>query len=345
MDELHRLIGRYDHLRGGTDGGPGAADHKEWHHFCVLGPGIDVIVNFNLSGHAGHGQLPAGQVARVILLVHEHGRGWDGDVESVPLGDVDARRGEVGIRAGSSMFGFGSSGFTVSVALRDRPLTAQLNLEPCTLPLLARADELIGSGQAGWLIVPRLEATGTVVVDRRVHRFQGAPAYHDHNWGRWHWGQNFGWHWGFGLPERVDELWTVLFHRLTDRSRSTTMELTMGLWRGSELHRLFRHEQLSVEPVGYLPARPILKVPRMMALVAPERTTDVPERFVVTAAAGRDRARMEFMAEHAAQIVVPNEVDLGVTVINEVRGTITVEGTVKGREVASTGAGMCEFLT
>jgi hypothetical protein len=344
MDDFNDLIGRYDYLRGGVAGGPGAADHKEWHHFCVLGPGIDVIVNFSLSGHAGQGQLRADQEARMILLVHERGHGWDGDVETVPLREVDARQGEVGIRIGSSILDFGPSGFTMSVALQHRPLTARLVLEPRTLPLLARVDDSIGSGQTGWLIVPRLEATGTVVVNHRVHRIERAPAYHDHNWGRWHWGQDFGWQWGFGLPDRADDLWTVLFHHLTDRSRRTTMELTLGLWRGGELHRLFRHEQLHVEPVGYVPVGPILKVPRPMALVAPERTTDVPKQLVVTAAAGPDQARMVFTAEHTAQIVVPNETDLGVTVINEVRGMITVEGTVKGYQVASTGAGMCEFL-
>jgi hypothetical protein len=345
MKEFHRLIDRYDQLHGGILGDPGAAvDHKEWHHFCVLSPRVDLIVNFSLSGHAGQDQLPAGQAARVILLVHERGRGWDGDVETVPLREVDARQGEVGIRIGSSCLEFGPSGFTLSVALHHRPLTAQLVLEPRTLPLLARADESIGSGQTGWLIVPRLEATGTIVVDRHVHRFERAPAYHDHNWGHWRWGQDFGWQWGFGLPDRAEDLWTVLFHRLTDRSRSTTMELTLGLWRGGELHRLFRHEQLQVEPAGYASAGPILKIPRPLALVAPERTTDVPRRLVVTAAAGPDRLRMEFTAEHMAQIIIPNETDLGVTVINEVRGTITVEGAVKGDQVASTGAGMCEFL-
>jgi hypothetical protein len=342
MDELHRLIDGYDRLRGGLHA---AADHKEWHHFCILSPGVDVVVNFSLSGDLRSAVPSDDQVARIILLAREADHGWDGDVESVPPRDVHARKGHVGMRIGSSTLGFDSTGFTLSVALQRRPLTARLSLEPRAVPLLARADTPIADARVNWLVVPRLEASGVVVVDRRVHRLQRAPAYHDHNWGHWRWGQDFAWQWGFGLSAQADDPWALVFDRTTDRSRSTTMELTMGLWYGSELYRLFRQHEVAVQPAGYTPVRRILKVPRVMALLAPEQTTDIPKRLMVTAGAGRDRVQAVFTTEDAAQIVVPNETDLGVTVINEVPGTVAVEGTVKGRRVASSGRGIGEFLT
>ena len=345
MQRLQRLIGRSDQLRGGLSDGPEVTPDKEWHYFCVLSPAVKAVVNFNLTRDTSPDRPAAAQVARLIVLVHEAGHGWDGDVDSVPLRDVEARRGEVGMRLGSSTLRFDPTGFKLSVALARRPLTAHLSLEPRSLPLLARADALLGAGRAGWLVLPRLEATGTIVAHRRTYRLERAPAYHDHNWGSWRWGDDVAWQWGVGLPSGGDGPWTVVFEHLTDRARSRTMELTMGLWRGGELHRLFRHHEVAVEPAGYASVGPILKVPRIMAMVAPERTTDVPKRLVVTAEAGRDRVRMAFEAEDAAQIVVPNQTDLGVTVINEVQGSVDLEGRVKGLRVASAGAGLCEFLT
>jgi hypothetical protein len=40
-----------------------------------------------------------------------------------------------------------------------------------------------------------------------------APGYHDHNWGRWHWGQDLGWEWGCFLPPAPGLFSTSLRHR------------------------------------------------------------------------------------------------------------------------------------
>lgn len=82
-----------------------------------------------------------------------------------------------------------------------------------------------------------------------------------------------------------------------------------------------------------------------MALVAPEVTTDVPQRIIIDAAVGDDHVHWEFEATALAQIVVPNETDLFETIINEVTGSIRVHGQVKGEPVDMEGKGFFEFLT
>jgi hypothetical protein len=82
-----------------------------------------------------------------------------------------------------------------------------------------------------------------------------------------------------------------------------------------------------------------------MALVAPEWTTDVPRRLEVEAVSGPDHLRCQFEAQEVAQIVVPNETDLGETIINEVVGQVWAEGRVKGRPVSIAGEGFFEFLS
>src|SRR5262249_54395968 len=43
------------------------APFKEWQHFIVLAPGLDAIINFNLSGSSGVGERDD-QLGRVIVL-------------------------------------------------------------------------------------------------------------------------------------------------------------------------------------------------------------------------------------------------------------------------------------
>lgn len=340
MSELHRLIAAHDYLRDGVPSSM-ASDHKEWHHFCVLAPDIDIVANLSLGRDTRDGR----QVGRVILMVRESGKGWDGDVDSVPARDVQARAGEIAIQVGSSTLRFGTNGYELSVCLQERPLTARLSLAPCSLPLLARTNAIIGDGRVSWLMVPRLFASGAVVVGHRVYRLDQVPAYHDHNWGHWRWGEDFAWQWGFGLPDEANGPWTVVFQRMTDRTRNTTTELMMALWRGRELHRLFHQREVDVEMTRPVRVAPALKLPRVLGLVAPEWTSDVPERLVVNAGSGQDWARMTFVTRDLAQILVPNETDLGLTIINEVRGQVRLEGHVKGYEIVSEGEGIHEFLT
>jgi hypothetical protein len=343
---LERLVGRNDHLRAGVPASPLVPpDHKEWHHFCVVGSEVDAVVNLNLSGTVGPAATPGGQVARVVVLARAHGRGWHGEVETTPIRDVEARPGEVDLRVGGNTVRFQDGEFVVSVALQDHPVGMRLSLKPRTLPLIVRNDVPVGPAWVNWLVLPRLEATGTIVLGSRVYRLERAPAYHDHNWGRWRWGQDFSWQWGFGLPEDPEEPWAAVFDRTTNRARSTDLERTLALWHRGELHRMLTQTEVDVQPLGLLaPERVGLQIPRVMALLMPERTTDIPHRLVVSGAAGADRLQLVFEPEDVAQILVPNETDLGMTVINEAAGRVTLEGRVKGRTVASAGRGIFEFL-
>ena len=53
-----------------------------------------------------------------------------------------------------------------------------------------------------WLFVPRLRADGWLRIGGREHRFDNDLAYHDHNWGRFWWGDDFGWTWAHGPSQR-----------------------------------------------------------------------------------------------------------------------------------------------
>ncbi len=81
-----------------------------------------------------------------------------------------------------------------------------------------------------------------------------------------------------------------------------------------------------------------------MALVAPGGAADVPKLVAVKAESGGDCIELVFEAESLAQIIVPNDDSLGVTVINEVVGQLFVEGIIAGERLTISGRSTFEFL-
>jgi hypothetical protein len=343
MKLLERVLTLTDSLRLAEESGERAGWYKEWFHFCVLGPEIRAVINFSLISDRRPAALPGARQARVTVLV-EQGGAWDGDLYEIQPRDVHLSPGRIDLRFGHNCLRFQDGAFYVSAALESRPLTVDLHIRPQTYPLL-RSRASIGPGSIDWLVVPRLQTSGTLVVDRRVYRLQDAPTYHDHNWGSWLWGQDFAWQWGFALPTERSAQWSLVFESMTDRARNQEQQLKLCLWKGEKLARIFAYGDIISRPDGYLPLRRVPKFPRIMALIAPEWTTDVPQAFEIEATAGQDHLHCRFQAQDVAQIVVPNETDLGETIINEVVGKFQAEGRVKGEEVTFAGEGFFEFLT
>jgi hypothetical protein len=97
--------------------------------------------------------------------------------------------------------------------------------------------------------------------------------------------------------------------------------------------------------LGRLRPRRLFKIPRVMGLVSPEALPDVPRWVEMRARGDGDELRYRFEASDLAQVVIPSERDLGVTIINEVTGTSTLEGRIRGERIDFRGRAVCEFLS
>jgi hypothetical protein len=259
--------------------------------------------------------------------------------------DVALQTDDMGLSFGHNSVRFEDGQFVISAMLQERPISLNLRLNPVTLPLTVRSHTRIGEGTINWLVVPRLQATGSITVGSRSFALTNAMAYHDHNWGRWLWGHDFAWEWGFALPSNAVEQWSLVFDRTTNRARTQVLELTLALWKGDRLHRVFSQREVTVHPIGFLPPRRPPKYPRVMAVLAPETTADIPRQVTIKANRGEDYLECTLEPEDVAQLVIPNETDLGVTVINEVRGWLRISGVIGGETIASQGRAIFEFLT
>ncbi len=279
----------------------------------------------------------------MIVLAHE--TTWEGDVDTIAARDVVLHPGLLDISFGQNSVRFKDGSFHISAALQEQSLALRLQMKALSLPLLMRSNRKVGEGRINWLVVPRLQANGTITVGNRVHRLAGAPAYHDHNWGRWLWGHDLAWEWGFALPPTAETPWSVVVDRTTNRSRTHVLEMTLALWKGPSLARVFTQNEVQLLYRDYLNPRRLFKFPRVMALLAPEMAPDIPAQLEIHAQAGGDWLQGIFHPRSVAQLIIPNETDLGVTIINEVEGSFTLHGSVRGDSVQMEGGAVFEFLT
>ncbi len=342
MTNIAAALDDGDWLRRSPFDGGGPSGHKEWWHFCAYGDAVDVLVNFSLVDDVRPEAPRGAEFGRVTVLVRE--RTWDGDVDLHRADETYARGGGHSMVLGRNSAEYIDGVYHLAVHLSRRPISLRLSVRPMCLPSLANNIQLDPGPPINWLVVPRAEATGWVTIDGRTHVLDRSPAYHDHNWGLFAWGRDFAWEWGFGLPHDASNPWSVVFVRLSDRAHSRVMMQALFLWRGPWQHRVLRAEQVAVTRHGLLRPAKVLKVPRAMGLVSPSPATDVPERLEVVALGDGDEVRCEFVAQDLAQVVIPNDHDPGNTLINEVSGALSVEGSVRGERVAMKGRAIFEFL-
>jgi len=344
MTPLGQLVAATDFLRRPAAPLPGLAAHKEWHHFLVETPELLLLVNLSLSEEPDPTTGRERTTGRLKVLVRDRGGGWDGDVEVYDASSLRAQSGRVDVDFGPHAIRFDGERYTIALALAERPITVELTLRPTAAPLLIRHVRLAPGKPLSWVMVPRLVATGTVTHRGRVHRLDEAPAYHDHNWGYFGWGDDFTWEWGTALPS-VSSRWSVALVRTTDRARTRTLLQALYLWRGARLVRLFRGDELTLAHEGAARPAAILKVPRVMALVEPGLAADVPARVRLEARAPGAELALTIDSVDLAQILMPDEeARASVTTLNQVYGRLTLRGRVDGEEVALEAPGVFEYI-
>jgi len=337
---VSRMVGSSVHLRGAPAvWDEPRAGHKEWLHFTIHGPGVDIVVNFSLSSGGGAGDVRQGRVGCLI-----HREGFQGDIDSCAPHLLRARTGESCVQMGQSSVVFRDGGFDLTVHLEREPIALQLRLEPETAPAQINNFEIEGGPALNWLVVPRLVASGWVTLGAQQLELERAPAYHDHNWGGFRWGANFSWEWGYALPAETNA-WSCVFARLSDRSRFSDLMTGLFVWKGSMQHRVFSGDELSVTHHGLFHGRRPLRLPRVMGLLAESRPADVPARFEVRARRHTDWLDLTFDVTDVAQVVIPNDDDLGLTIINECCGNFAWQGELAGERIAFQGRSIFEFLS
>jgi len=336
LSSLGQAIELGDYLRRSPARLGDGVGHKEWLHFLVAGPELQLLLNFNVA------DARDGEQAHVIALACDQG-GWSGGLSTPPWGDVELVGGAVDVRIGGSRAVWRDGVFVLAIDEPDLGVRGVLRLHPITHPSIVHNFPL-GADRMHWFALPRLWASGTVEVRGHVHDLRGAPAYHDHNWGAFAWGGDYSWQWGFGLPQTLADPWSVVFLAVHDRRGHTADVSGVFVWRHAREQRLFRDREVRVRSEGVWYPERVHKVPGVMRLLRPGTATAVPARLIVEARGRGDALECVFRPRAVAQVIVPNDRTADLTVLNETAGRLTVGGRIDGEDVGFETETIVEFL-
>ncbi len=201
-----------------------------------------------------------------------------------------------------------------------------------------------------WLMVARLSTWGRLYLSGQRFELTGAPAYHDHNWGQFDWGDDISWEWGYAHADDDaddddrDQL-TAVWARVSDGRRERTLSQTLLFWRRSRLERIFQGHELDFRPTGACAASPGLTLPRIANLIAPGPAAGVPEALSVKAHGYGDELELVFRPRAVARIGVPGDRDpFRLMLLNEAVGDASLCGTTQGGPFSRSGSAVGEFM-
>ena len=283
---------------------------------------MDILVNFSVVGtHSGVSSEP-----RLTMLIADRDGNWDGDVDTLDQRDCRYSAGRFDMVAGANSMRLVDGRYVIEAELKQRPISLSLELKPMSKPVVANRVTLADNEFIRWMVVPRLLASGKVRIGENRHEIRPSPAYHDRNWGQFSWGGSYAWEWATILPEEPGQDRCLVYSRISDRLRGTTLSKSLILWKGPVPSRKFFGHDVSVSIAGLMHCDKVLQIPRITALVKGRASSDVPQQMHIAAVGFGSEIEIEMMFEDFAQIGVPNDRDLGLTGLSELRGHARVKG-------------------
>lgn len=317
----------------------------EWQHFLVFAEGLELLVNFSVVAQGTrHPRDEQSQTARVIVMAHD--KGWSGFVHARKAAQIDFRANGKHCRIGPHSLRITPDHYDLQVSSPDEGIALQLRFEPKCVPMIAANQQVGGGRRLSWFMVPRGTVHGHVQLGKRHFTLQATPAYHDHNWGHFAWGEDFSWEWGIALEDGDWDRDALVFSSLQNRARSEILLEQILMWRhGSNVLSAGRSE-LTVTSHG--PAHNLQSwvLPAVMSLIRGHANADLPEKLEFCVRTPRGNLDVCFCPEAVAELSIPSDTDpFGVVAIHECIGTVECVGLlVEHGQTSWKGRGVFEFL-
>jgi hypothetical protein len=322
------------------------ADWKEWYHFVLLEleRGTRVLANVSVNGNA--------QVGAVQLTLAASIRDHDSAAVATYASATshEWRRGMVGavplrIRADDLSLSFARGAFQLEAQDARAQLALAVNVDVASEPLMVTEGSAFGSGFIGWGIVPEAKASGRLHVCRQVHAIDARWfCYHDHNFGRFHWGEDIGWEW-LVAHARADNghSITAVVDLRTDRAHRNGGLPYVFVHLEGKLRKVFLGAALTLKWTWSEGATLPPRLPGAMASLFADRTARQPVRLAIEALDDRDSFALQLEIDSVYELVVPDNRGGRYTRIAEVSGPAELSATWRGHTVVGKGLAYGEY--
>jgi hypothetical protein len=332
-------VSAFDRLRPPASDDPTAPAYKDWYHLNFFDHRTGRIGLINTSLHGAPGDARSRAIG--TALVHDPQAGWIGNVAVEAAGDAEISENGIALDQLTMRIGATADRLCTSAAFGADGFTAEIEALPASRPYCIDAEPPFGSGWLGWSVVPRLRLSGRYTLRDEENDLAGVSGYHDHNWGRWHWGDDVGWEWGAFMTEAPGPVFVA--SRMTDKAHHRC-EPPQLLAVVGPLRRRFEAGTVSAMTSGLFEDR-LRRLPGALAALHQDWLHPrLPARLRLEAVAGLDWITMDFTAIAAAQLVASDPARGGYAFIHELVGRFTAAGRVRGLDVTADGLGVFEHV-
>jgi hypothetical protein len=329
----------FDFLRPPAFFDPSAPAYKDWLHVNVLDHESGNVALLNVSLHGAPGDPRSRAVG--TALVHVPALGWLGNLEVRSLAEAAIGGSSIGLRRIGLSVNHLSGKVSASVRDQDNGFLLQMEALPFAAPVIVEEPLPLGHGWISWYFVPRLRASGTWTIGNLTRSLATASVYHDHSWGRWHWGDNMGWEWACFLTPSPGPAFVL--SRATDRDHRSCGRPTLTVRMG-ELRRTFSGPGVSFIYSGQM-EQSIRRLPGALAALHQDRAHPrLPGLLRVHASDGVDEVTIEFKTHAAAQLITADPMIRGYSFIHEMPGKFTCSGRIGETRLSDQGLGILEYV-
>ena len=310
----------------------------EWHYFNVLSPDRRrwAFISFIVGGAVPQGRW-GGQV---LVTMHEQDGASRRYVATVPSSSVRFSTSKANVTIGkSSVVVLPDGRYAVKAHALEEGGTGSVDVDLIVAPApgayfpgaaLASGETVSGYAVPGL----RADATGEICERGACDRFDGAQAYHDHNWGVW---RGVTWEWGAARAGQ----YTLLYGRVQPADSSAgSVPLFAYLVDSLGFLAVFRPTAIEYDD-------------GRIANVAGQSTNiRVPSRATMVDVRGDDTLRVELTIEEATATDTRRpDVERGEGLSNrglerpyfvQMKGVMLISGRVRGTPLSGQGAGFFE---
>jgi hypothetical protein len=332
-------VSYFDTLRPPALFDPTAPAYKDWLHLNILDHTTGAVGLINVSLHGA--PYDARSLAVGAALVYIPGAGWVGNIETHPFQEAEIGASAIGLeRVALSL---DPAGKRVLGSVRDRAnrLEVRASATAAAAPIIVEQKLPFGSGWISWYAMPRLALSGDWMIGDLTRDLAGASAYQDHNWGRWHWGDDVGWEWGSFLAPSPGPVF--VFSRATNRDHTRCGEPSIAVRAGEQRHT-FTGAVIQFEYSGQLDTA-LRRVPGAMAALHQDRAQPrLPKHVNLHADDGVNQLELQFTAQAAAQVIVADPMKRGYGFIHEIPGVFWSSGRIGRTDVTTQGLAIFEYV-
>ncbi len=342
----------YDRLRPPPSFDPQAAAYKDWLHLNLFDHASGSVALVNLSLHGAPNDNRARGVG--TALVHVPGAGWIGNLEICGLDQAAIGNCSIGLERTAIAVDYPLGNLTASVRDSENDLVARVTAQFAASPIIVEQQVPLGHGWISWYAMPWLDVRGEWTIGGARSSLSETSGYHDHNWGRWFWGDNLGWEWGCfharGVPSHIGRgnldpalPLAIVFSVTTDRAHRAKGQPSMSVYAG-KTRREFRSQAIKMDYRGRLDVIERRVPGALAALHQDQAHAHLPSQVALRADDGHDCMTLEFTAHSAAQLITGDPIAHGYSFIHEIAGSFTAEGRIGKRAISGAGLGVFEFV-